>query len=148
MGPNRKGNRPSRTGSCQSLLECGMLCPNEHGNSVQKALMAIPKKSEPHTADAAAEREMIEEFADRRVQARGARVYQDTYSKARTMKEAKATVTTVRETLLRPPTAPVKDKAGFVPLAKRKEFEAEKRMTTIRDQAIKDAMQGRPASYR
>jgi hypothetical protein len=110
--------------------------------------MAIPKKTEPQTVDAAAEREQIEEFADRRVQARGARVYQDTYSKARTMKQAKETVASIRDTLLRPPTAPVKDKAGFVPLTKRKEFEAEKRMTTIRDQAIKDATQGRPASYR
>jgi hypothetical protein len=110
--------------------------------------MATAKKPVLAPVDVSAEREQIEEFADRRVSARGARVYQDTYTQAKTMKVAKAPVDKIRETLLRAPNAPVKDKDGLIPLAKRKEFEAEKRMAAIRDQAIKDALKGRPASYR
>lgn len=110
--------------------------------------MATAKKPVLVPVDAGAEREQIEEFADRRVSARGARTYHDTYAQAKTMKAANATVDKIRETLLRAPNTPVKDKDGIIPLPKRKEFEAEKRMAAIRDQAIKDAFKGRPESYR
>ncbi|AMV21434.1 hypothetical protein [Planctomyces sp. SH-PL14] len=104
--------------------------------------------SAPAPVDKAAEREEIEDFVDRRVIARGSRVYHDTYTQAKAMKESKATADKIREALLRKPNAPAKDKDGLVPLPKRKEFEAEKRMSSIRDQAIKDAIKGKPASYR
>jgi hypothetical protein len=96
--------------------------------------------------DPVAEREEIEEFADRRVNARGERGYLDTYQLAREMKEH-STVDKIRETLLKAPNAPVLGKDGVIPLAKRKEFEAEKRMAAIREKAIQDALKGKKAAY-
>ena len=108
----------------------------------------MPTNSEPLSKDSAAEREEIEEFADRRVQARGARTYQDTYSRAEILKQSQKTTADILALLHRPPKNPVKDWGGSVPLPKQKEFEAETRMSIIRDRAIRDVMRGRPPSYR
>ena len=62
------------------------------------------------------------------------------------MHRDKATADKIRELLLKKPSAPA-DRDGVVPLAKRKEFEAETRMAAIREKAIQDALKGRKASY-
>jgi hypothetical protein len=94
-----------------------------------------------------AEWEAIEEFAERRVNARGARAYRDTYQRAASMLGRQASVVEIQDELLRTPSPPSAVKEGLVPLQKRKEFEAERRMVAVRSQAIEDAVHRRPASY-
>lgn len=108
----------------------------------------MPINLESLSKDPAVEREEIEEFADRRVQARGARTYQETYSRAETLKQSQKTIADIQALLHRPPKNPAKDKGGSVPLPKQKEFAAETRMSVIRDRAIRDVMRGRPPAYR
>lgn len=98
--------------------------------------------------DPVAEQEAIDEFAERRLNARGARTYRDTYQRATSMHHKQASIIQIRDELLRAPSplAPVKE--GLPPLQKRKEFEAEQRMVVVRLKAIEDAVHRRPASYR
>lgn len=98
--------------------------------------------------DPVAEQEAIDEFAERRMNARGARTYQDTYQRAASMHGRQASIVEIQDELLRVPSplAPVKE--GLVPLQKRKEFEAENRMVAVRLKAIQDAVHRRPATYR
>ncbi|AMV16978.1 hypothetical protein [Planctomyces sp. SH-PL14] len=97
--------------------------------------------------DPVAEQEAIDEFAERRLNARGARTYRDTYQRAASMHFKQASVIEIREELLRAPSPPAPGKDGHAPLQKRKEFEAERRMVAVRLKAIKDAVDRRPASY-
>lgn len=97
--------------------------------------------------DPVADLEAIDEFAERRVNARGARVYRDTYERAALMHHRQASLVEIRGELLRAPSPPAPVKEGLAPLQKRKEFEAEQRMVAVRLRAIEDAVHRRPASY-
>jgi len=95
--------------------------------------------------DPVAEREAIDEFAERRLNARGARTYRDTYQRAASMHHKQASVVEIRDELLRAPSPPTPVKEGLAPLQKRKEFEAEQRMAAVRLKALTDAVHRRPA---
>jgi len=98
--------------------------------------------------DPVVEQEAIDEFAERRLNARGARTYRDTYERAASMYKKHASIIEIRDELLREPLPPAPVKQGLAPLQKRKEFAAEQGMVAVRLKAIEDAVHKRPASYR
>ncbi len=90
----------------------------------------------------------IEGYAQHTVNNEGRREYNDAHAGAKAMLEKGKTPDEIKRAIICEPSQPTPNQHGQMAMIHRKGYEAARRLAEIRNRAVEDALQGKPASFK